>query len=198
MRQAGGGGRDARAASAGESCLGPNPHPQGGAPPALNEGERKQESHSTSSPTWHPMARCLQEAAHWAVFVADIGAAQKLPRAQKPGAGQWESGQHAERIALLRGYATGEASDGEKAKAIKTLNVSGSFLVCAVVLSHVKQMHVAKRKSIFLVCPRHYGFISASSNEIWMERKPRALKALKFGPTLCCAVLCPAMPLQEL
>ncbi len=66
----------------------------------------------------------MQEEALWAQFAADIAAAQKLPRVRKPAPARWDAGPHAARVAVLRDYATSDASEGDKAKAIKTLNVS--------------------------------------------------------------------------
>ncbi len=70
------------------------------------------------------LAAQQKEEALWARFAADIAAAQQLPRPRKPSAASWEAGQHAAHVAVLVGYATGDASDRDKVKAIKALNVS--------------------------------------------------------------------------
>lgn len=63
-----------------------------------------------------------KEEESWQQFAAALDSARKLPRSSKPGPVEWEGGEHAERVLLLRGYATGEGCDGDKVKAIQVLN----------------------------------------------------------------------------
>ena len=68
--------------------------------------------------------RCAQAEAEWREFASAVAAAQALPRGRKPGERLWAAGPHGAWLELLRGYATGDASDADKAKAIKILHVS--------------------------------------------------------------------------
>jgi len=62
----------------------------------------------TTCPLLLPPDSSVQAAAEWALFLADIQAAQAVPRPSKPSEAVWRAGPHAARLQAVEALALGE------------------------------------------------------------------------------------------